>query len=177
MALRSIMEKEVRLNEKGFEKYPMSRIILGNIIMLLWLFIGTIAVWFISPLLAAGFLIVAIILVYIILRKVVCTNCYYYDKWCSMGWGKLAAALFKQGKIEEFNDSIGIRLAPVIYGLLTIFPIILIIISIVLLVDYYKIGVLVLLLFFAWYSSGISRKSACRNCKMNTSCKGSAVKQ
>jgi len=155
----------------------MSRVVLGNILIILWIVVGTIAVWFFSPIIATLYLIVAVVTVYFILRKIVCTNCYYYDKWCSMGWGKLAAALFKQGRIEEFNESIGLRLAPIVYGLLTIFPLIVVLYVIIAEIDFYKIAVLVILLFFSVYSGSISRKSACASCKMNTMCKGSAVKQ
>jgi hypothetical protein len=171
------MAQEVALNEKGLEQYPMSRVVLGNILIILWIVVGTIAVWFFSPIIATLYLIVAVVTVYFILRKIVCTNCYYYDKWCSMGWGKLAAALFKQGRIEEFNESIGLRLAPIVYGLLTIFPLIVVLYVIIAEIDFYKIAVLVILLFFSVYSGSISRKSACASCKMNTMCKGSAVKQ
>jgi hypothetical protein len=171
------MAQEVKLNEKGKEQYPMSRVVLGNVLMILWIVVGTIAVWFLSPLAATLYLIVAVITVYFILRKLVCTNCYYYDKWCSLGWGKLAAALFKQGRIEEFNESIGLRLAPIVYGLLTIFPLVVVLVAIIAEIDFYKIAVLVILLFFSVYSGSISRKSACASCKMNTMCKGSAVKQ
>ena len=93
-----------------------------------------------------------------------------------MGWGKLAAALFKQGKIEQFNESVGIKLAPIIYGLLTIVPFIVLIFSILALVDFYKIGTFVILLFFAVYSAGLGRKAACQSCKMNTYCKGTVAK-
>ena len=155
----------------------MSRIIIGNILIALWLIVGTIAVWFFNPIVATIYLIVAVLTVYIILRKLVCTNCYYYDKWCSMGWGKIASALFKRGNIEQFNDSIGITLAPLVYGLLTIFPIIVVIVVLLGEMDYYKIAVLVILVFFAVYSGGISRRSACADCKMKTTCRGSAVKQ
>jgi hypothetical protein len=170
------MMQEGKLNENGKEQYPMSRVVIGNIMIILWLVVGTIAVWFFSPLVATLYLIVAVITVYLILRKLVCTNCYYYDKWCSMGWGKIASALFKQGKIEEFNESIGLRLAPLVYGLLTIFPLIVVLVVLIGEFDYYKVAVLVILLFFALYSGSISRKSACASCKMNTTCRGSAVK-
>lgn len=155
----------------------MSRIIIGNILIALWFIVGTVAVWFYSPILATIYLIVAVLTVYFILRKLVCTNCYYYDKWCSMGWGKIASALFKRGNIEQFNESIGLRLAPIVYGLLTIFPLIVVLLVLIFEFDYYKLAVLVILLFFSVYSGSISRKSACADCKMKTTCKGSAVKQ
>lgn len=170
------MTNEVKLNENGLEINPLSRVIIGNVMMLLWLVVGSVAVWFFSPVVAFLYLIIAFILVYIVLRRIVCTNCYYYDKWCSLGWGKLTAAMFKKGKIEEFNESIGIKLAPLIYGLLTIIPFILVIISLVLVVDFYKIGILILLLVLSFYSAGLGRKAACESCKMNTYCKGSVVK-
>ncbi len=171
------MAQDITLNEKGLERYAMSRVILGNLLIILWIVVGTIAVWFFSPILATVFFIIAVLVVYVVLRWLVCTNCYYYDKWCSMGWGKLAAVLFKQGKIEEFNESIGVRLAPIVYGLLTIFPLIVVVISIIAEIDYYKIAVLVILLVFFVLSGNVSRKAACASCKMNTVCKGSAVKQ
>jgi len=85
--------------------------------------------------------------------------------------------LFKQGRIEEFNESIGLHLAPIVYGLLTIFPLIVVLVVLIGEFDYYKVAVLVILLFFSVLSGSISRKSACASCKINTTCKGSAVKQ
>jgi hypothetical protein len=34
--------------------------------------------------------------------KYSCVNCYYYDKTCGLGRGKLSAAFFKKGNPEEF---------------------------------------------------------------------------
>jgi hypothetical protein len=164
------------LYEKGLDNYRISTIFLGNLMMLIWIVLGTLAVWFFNQLLAGLFLAFALIIVYVVLRKLVCTNCYYYNKWCVYGWGKLSAKMFKKGKIENFNDGIGIRIAPLLYGLLTIIPIILIIISIILVFDYTKIGALVLLLAISFYSGGVARKTACSNCKMKSFCRGSTVK-
>jgi hypothetical protein len=171
------MAQDMKLSEQGLERYAMSRVILGNLLIILWIVVGTIAVWFFSPVVATVYLIVAVIVVYFVLRKLVCTNCYYYDKWCSMGWGKLAAVLFKQGRIEEFNESIGVRLAPIVYGLLTFFPLIVVVYVIIGEMDFYKVTVLAILLVFSVLSGSVSRRSACASCKMNTVCKGSAVKQ
>ena len=165
------------LNEKGLENFRKSTIFFGNLMMFIWIILGTVAVWFIDPIFAGLYLALALIMVYIVLRKLICTNCYYYDKWCALGWGKLAAKMFKQGKVENFNESIGVRLAPLTYGLLTIIPLITIVISIIFVFDYTKIGVFVLLLIVSFYSAGVGRKAACSKCKMNSICKGSAVKQ
>ncbi len=71
--------------DNGLEEYPKSGIILGNLAMLLWLVLGTIASWFFSPVAAAIYAFVAVLMVFFVLRMLVCTNCYYYGKWCGTG--------------------------------------------------------------------------------------------
>lgn len=163
------------LYDKGLEKYKTSSIFISNLMMIIWIALGTIAVWLFNTLLAGVFLFFAIITIYVFLRKLVCTNCYYYDRWCAFGWGKLSAKMFKRGNIENFNESIGIRIAPIVYGLLAIIPFIAIIAAIVLAFDYTKIIVLIFLVAISVYSVGVGRKAACSSCKMRSSCKGSAV--
>lgn len=170
------MASKVKIYETGLEENPKGRIIVGNLVMLFLIALGTIACWYFYPLLAWIYLAFALIMVYIVLRKLVCTNCYYYDKWCGLGWGKLSALLFKKGRIEDFNKSVGLKIAPLTYGVIMMIPIVLIIISIVQVYSIYKVGVLILLLLISFYSGGISRKKACVRCKMRLSCPGSAVK-
>ncbi|RLG15370.1 MAG: hypothetical protein DRN71_01440 [Candidatus Nanohalarchaeota archaeon] len=91
----------------------------------------------------------------------VCTNCYYYAKWCSTGWEKLSCAFFKKGKIENFKTSTCIKIAPFTYGLLTLVPITLLIISLIQQYSAFKFTVLALFLSVSVYSDAISRKKAC----------------
>lgn len=170
------MKTRIDIFEQGLEEYPKTSIILGNLMMILWIALGTIACWFFSPLVAWIYLASAIIMVGIVLRKLVCTNCYYYDKWCGTGWGKLSALLFKEGSLEEFPTSTGVKLAPITYGLLSLIPLIFIIISIVQGFTVPKVIVLALLLLVSFYSGFISRKKGCANCKMRLICPGCAVK-
>ncbi|MBU4313562.1 MAG: hypothetical protein KJ821_02025, partial [Actinobacteria bacterium] len=125
------MKTEIKIYEQGLEEYPMSSIILGNVLMLLWIVLGTLGCWLFHPVVAWIYLVFTIVMVFIVLRKLVCTDCYYYDKWCCMGWGKLSALFFKKGRIENFPNSLGLKLAPFTYGLLSLIPLILIIISLV----------------------------------------------
>ena len=170
------MKTKIDIFEQGLEEYPKASIILGNLMMSIWIALGTIACWFLYPLVAWIYLAFAIIMVGIVLRKIVCTNCYYYDKWCWMGWGKLSARFFKEGNIEKFDTSIGLKLAPLTYGLLSLIPLVFIIISIVQGFTVPKIVVLILLLLVSFYSGFISRKKACADCRMKLICPGSAVK-
>ena len=166
----------IKFNEKGKDNFKKSTALFGNLMMLIWIGLGTLAIWFYNPFFAWIFLASALIMVYIVLRKLVCTNCYYYDKICGLGWGKLSAKMFKKGDIEKFNNSIGIKIAPLTYGLITIVPVIVIIISIILVFNFYKLIVLILILLVSFYSGGIRRKYGCSKCKMSSFCKGSAVK-
>ena len=170
------MSDVIKINDKGLEKYPTTTVVFGNIMMLLIIVIGTIAVWYLLDWWAWLYLAFSLIMMYIVLRRLVCINCYYYDKWCALGWGKISAKMFKKGNLEDFPKSTGLKIAPAVYGLMMFIPIIAIIISIILVFDYTKIGVLILLILFSIYSAGIGRKAACSKCKMNLSCPGSAVK-
>jgi len=170
------MNSKVVICEEGLEEYPRSTVIAGNLIMLVWIALGTVACYFLNPVAAWIFLAVALLLVFIVLRKLVCTNCYYYDKWCAAGWGKLSALMFKKGDIETFNDSIGVKLAPVIYGLLTLVPLVLGTIAAVRHFSVVKPIVLAALLLLGFYSGTLGRRKSCAQCKMSRYCIGSAVK-
>ncbi len=169
-------KKPVTLAE-GIESYPKSVIIFGNLMMALWIGLGTLALSLLSPLLGWVYLILAVFSVYILLRKLVCTNCYYYGKWCPIGWGKLSALFFNQGNIENFSKSIGVKLAPIVYGLLTLIPMIVVTISLIQQSTVPKLLVLLAILLIGFYSGTLSRKKTCRNCKMRLLCPGSAVKK
>ncbi len=170
------MKTKTDIFEQGLEEYPKTSIILGNLIMSLWIALGTIACWLLYPLIAWIYLALAVMMVGVVLRKLVCTNCYYYGRWCGMGWGKLSALFFKQGSMGDFDKSIGLKLAPVTYGLLSLIPLICLVISMVQGFTVAKIVVLILLLLVSLYSGVISRKKCCTSCRMKLICPGSAAK-
>ena len=170
------MKDEPKLYEQGLEEFPKSGIILGNLLMLLWIALGTAACWFLYPIAAWIYLPVALLTVFVVLRWLVCRNCYYYGKWCPIGWGKLSALLFKQGSIEKFSKSPGVKMAPITYGMLSLIPLILIIIALVKDFTVPKLVILILLLLVSGYSAVGNRKKSCANCKMRTICPGSAVR-
>jgi hypothetical protein len=170
------MTNKENIYEGGLEEHPKRTIILGNLVMVSWLTLGTIACWFLSPLVAWIYLAVGIILVYFVLRRLVCVNCYYYDKWCGIGWGKLAALFFKPGDIDKFGTGVGVKLAPLAYGLLSLIPLVLVIIAMVQQFTVPRLVVLLLLLLASAYSGFMSRKKGCVTCKMRLICPGCTVK-
>ncbi|MBN1255420.1 MAG: hypothetical protein JXA50_09125 [Deltaproteobacteria bacterium] len=143
--------------------------------MLVWIGLGTIACWFVYPVVAWIYLGAAALMVFVVLRKLVCTNCYYYDKRCALGWGKLSVLFFSQGSIEQFSTCAGVKCAPLTYGLLTLIPLVFSVVAVVQEFTAIRIAVLVLLLAVSIYSGAVSRKQACINCKMRLMCPGSAA--
>jgi len=172
------MENKIKIYKQGLEEYPKSSIILGNVLMLLWIVLGTLCCWFFHPVVAWIYLVFAIVMVFVALRKLVCTDCYYYDKWCCIGWGKLSALFFKKGEIEKFPNTLGLKIAPLTYGLLSLIPLILISISLIqkFTFFFFKIVILLLLLLISFYSGTVGRKKSCAKCKMRLICPGSVVK-
>jgi len=81
-----------------------------------------------------------------------------------------------KGNTEKFNTSIGVKLTFLVYSILTILLLITIVASLLLVFDYTKTSVLMLLLLVSIYSGGTSRRYTCSKCKMRLSCPGSAAK-
>ena len=170
------MENKIKIHANGLEQYPKAGIVLSNLAMILWIVFGTVACWLLYPPAAWIYLAFAIIMIGVVLRKLLCVNCYYYDKWCHLGWGKLSALLFPRGNINQFNVSIGQKLASLTYGLLSAIPVVLIVISLFQKFTGFKTAVLLLLLLVSFYGGTIRRKKTCAKCKMKLICPGCAVK-
>jgi hypothetical protein len=170
------MVEKTKLYEQGLDEYPVAQAIFANIVMIIWIALGAVACWFFYPLIGLIYLVFALVMIYIVLRKLVCPNCFYHGKCCHMGWGKLSTLLSKEGNIEDFSNSIGLKVAPLSYGLLTLIPLIFIVISIFQEFLVSKLVVLVLLLAISFYSGTAGRKKACVVCKMKLICPGAAVK-
>jgi len=167
---------EVKIYEQGCEQFGLGQIIFGNAAMLAWIGLGTACCWFFHPIAGWVYLAVALSMVFVVLRRLVCVNCYYYGKRCPIGWGQLVALMFKQGSMDKFATSIGVKLAPMTYGLLSLIPIVFCIAA---MVQDFKVAqpiVLVLLLAISAYSGAASRKKSCMNCKMRLMCPGSAFR-
>ena len=170
------MKKVVQLYEAGLEEYPVRDVIAGNLAMTALIVAGTLACWFISPLFGIAYAVLAVFMVYFVMRRLVCTRCHYFGKRCGTGWGVLAAMWFARGRIEEFNTSAGVRLAPVVYGLMALLPLVAIAVALMGGPTSSKLVVLGLLLALSFYSMGPGRRRTCSVCKMRLFCKGSAAK-
>ena len=171
------MEKQ-KLYEKGLENDPKPIVVLTTVLLLLWFGFaayGMSALRFAGlPIISIIYLLFAIIMLGFVLRKHLCTHCYYYNKLCSTGWGKLSSRLFKE---KSGNYELGMKLAGLTWGLLMIIPIIAIPVAMFLHREFLLPGGICLAGFLAiMVINQLGRKKGCAQCKMRYICKASAAK-
>ncbi len=155
------------------ESYSMPFVVAQNLIYLLLFGIGTAILWRLPPLLAIVYAVFMAAMLLVVLRKHLCTHCYYYGKRCGAGWGLLAARLFRQG---TGNYALGVRLAGVTWGIGILAPIIG---GIAVLAIRYSRTDLSLLVQFVLLAplSMLMHRETCSTCKMRSSCPASMVKK
>ncbi len=166
---------ETKIYEAGIEECSKPGIMFGNLVMIVWIALGAFALSILSPIIAIIYALFAVIMIVFVLRKLLCTNCYYYGKWCHIGWGKLATLFFKKGDQSKFKTSIGQKVAPVTYGILTLLPLLILIFSMFQQFSFLKLGIFIGILIVGGYSGGIARKKACNECKMKLNCPNCAA--
>ncbi len=170
------MNMEEKLYREGLEEYPLGWVIGQNIFFLVYFGIGFIGM---LPLKIYGFPIISvlyalflIIMPLFVLRKHLCTHCYYYGKLCSTGWGRLSALMFKK---NSGNYQLVVKLAGITWMLATAIPIVGIILALVL--DYSPSNLIFLILFVLLTPVNfVSHKKACEKCKMRFICAASMAK-
>jgi hypothetical protein len=150
---------------KVYERFPIWIVILSNVIGLSIYLIGAYILAGFSLWIASLYLLFCFGLEFRLLKGH-CVDCYYYDKICGFGEGKLCAWLFKQGDPRKFTETdiswtnmlpdFVVLLWPLLGG-------------IILLVQYFSwllIGLLLLLVALSLGGNAIVRGSfACKYCR------------
>jgi hypothetical protein len=135
------------------EKVEFTRplLILGNLAILAWIFLAFFSVLFYNPLYGWLYLLALAFIIYGILRRLGCRNC-YMCKSCTSGFGRLAGAFF--GKEFVKKQSIGNRIGVIafVYFLLLPLPAAFLILAFWAAFSYVEVFVLVCLLAVAAYS-------------------------
>ena len=167
------------LYEDGVEDCKKFYIICENVLIVGMIALGFLGMYPLSfngiPFVSIFYVLFALIMMAFVLRKHLCTNCYYYDKWCHCGWGKLSSVMFKK---DSGNQKLGGKLAVFSWGVLMGLPIIGMIVIIIL--D--KASLMNELIFFVPFIAlvainGILHKIDCEKCKMRFICPGSSAKK
>lgn len=172
------MDKE-KLYKNGINKFKKTYAIFENILIICMILFGFLGMYPLKmlglPLISIFYVLFSLIMMVFILRKYLCTTCYYYDKCCHCGWGKLSSLMFKKksGDIES-----GGKLALFSWSVLMGFPISIMIFIIltnsILLLDelFFFIPFIILVII-----NGILHKIDCEKCKMRYICPGSSAKK
>jgi hypothetical protein len=88
-------------NHKAYENFPLWIPLLSCTLSLSIYALGAVILSQLAMLFVVLYLMFCLWLELRILRES-CVNCYYYDKTCGLGRGKLCALFFKKGNPEEF---------------------------------------------------------------------------
>ncbi len=170
------MTKEKKeLFQEGREEFPVSTMVVENLFIFLWMTLGAFLCWQFEPLVGWIYLAFGFTMVLVVMRILVCKNCYYHGKRCHTGWGKLSALYCEQGEVERFGCGAGGAIVPMFYGSMALLPLVLGTITTVKAFTLIKIIQLAVFLFIVVMSSFTLRKKACAVCKMKNICPGSAA--
>jgi len=147
---------ELKTISSEAKAYSKGLLTVGNLAIVLWIMLGAVACGFFNSILGWLFLVAAFAMIFVILRRLGCSSC-YYCKSCTMGFGKLADLFFGEGYMAGVNSSLTLKII-FVYILLGIIPIAFVAVSILQEFAVTKIAVLALLLVLLFYS-GSRRKS------------------
>ena len=98
-----------------------SRLLSGNLLLALWIIVGTVGCWIISPLFGWLFLGVSAFSILIIVRRQLCSSC-YYCKSCTKGFAKLSILSLGVNHIPGLGKGSIIGMTAAIYVILTVIP-------------------------------------------------------
>ena len=115
----------------GNDKFEYTRILLvsGNLALLFWTLIATLAVWFYIQVVAWVFLLFASATIYLLLRRIGCSTCAYCAS-CTSGFGRLSAWFFGKRELKDLNNKTALAFVIFIYCLLSLVPVTLLAVSI-----------------------------------------------
>lgn len=153
------------MQQKAYENYPFRIACISNLVALAIYAIGAIIVFQIGWIWGVLYLLFIILLEYKLLREG-CRHCYYYNKYCAFGRGKLCALFFRKGNPQKFTQRKFTRKDMIPDVLVSIIPIV---IGIILLILHFNrrilIGIIALLALMTKGNSCIRWQLACKHCK------------
>jgi hypothetical protein len=151
-------------NTKCFENYPLSIVLVSNLLNILIYAIGFYIILGFGLVYSVIYLLYCMFLEFRVLRKS-CVNCYYYGKYCSFGRGKLAGLLFKKGSKKFDEDKISWKnLIPDF--LVSLIPIIAGIVLLIIDFSWLILVLIILLIILMSFGNGFVRgQLACKYCK------------
>ena len=133
-------------------EFPTSLTWLGNIALLAWVILDTYGLWLISPGAGVIYLIVALIVVYGVLKFVGCLRPCYHCKKCTRGFGRMAALYFGKRGLKDPKETYGVPAAIFFYTFVGPLPAAILLASTVQAFTLLKVTVLAVLLALTVFS-------------------------
>ena len=144
------MARVRRLSSEKFE-FTRTLLILGNLAILAWVLLASLSLVMISQLYAWLFLAFTAALIFLMLRRLGCSTC-YYCKSCTSGFGRLSAWFFGKRELKDLTNKTALSFVAFIYCLLSPIPIGFLTVSLIQEFAVSKIVMLLFLLTFSFYS-------------------------
>jgi hypothetical protein len=169
---------EHKIYENGRNEFKKAYILTENLLLIAQFLLGFIGMleFKISciPYISIAYIFFALIMLGFVLRKHLCTHCFYYGKWCHCGWGKLSSLMYKK---DSGNIIIGSKTIGPTWGILMTLPILIMMLAIVLnKVSFSNISLVFISYIILVIINGAIHVCDCKKCKMRFICPGSAAK-
>lgn len=150
---------------KTYEKYPRGFVFGSNFLQVFIYIIGAYVIFLVGYIWLILYLIF-IIFLEIRLLKSSCINCYYYNKLCAFGKGKLSSIFFKKGSSKNFINKQIIFIDIIPDFLVSIIPLIVGIVLLILNFNFFLLILIIFLIILAYPVNGFLRgNKACKYCK------------
>jgi hypothetical protein len=148
-----------------YDSFPRTTVLynlltLGGAMVVGVIVLAQLGVWF-----AVGYLALLALTGYGMLA-LVCTRCYYYDRRCGTGVGKIAARLFKKGQEEEYGQTASQKVIMLLLVIVLLLPLVGGIASLV--VGYSTLRLVLLVAWVALLVAGLAPhpRLVCSHCRL-----------
>ncbi len=98
-----------------------SRLLSGNLLVAIWIIVGTVGCWLVTPLFGWLFLGFSSFSILIIIRRLLCNSC-YYCKSCTKGFAKLSILFLGANRIPGLSKGSILGMTATVYVILTVLP-------------------------------------------------------
>ena len=150
-----------------YENYPWYIIILRWIILSTIFILGIYICYQLNQMVAWLYIFYSVFALTLVLPLARCVYCYYHNRWCNFGWGKIAGYLFKKGDEGKYVEKypFAILLYP-----LWLFPLLVEITQLIRERNLISLILLVAYVLLLYIEKLILRFVACTNCSQRGFC-------
>jgi len=133
-------------------EFPEALTTIGNLLLFVWVILDSYGIGLINVGAGVAFFIVALIVVYGVLKFVGCFRPCYHCKRCTKGFGRMAALYFGKRSLKDPKETYGIPAAIFFYTFVGPFPAAILLTCTISAFSVAKLAILVALLVLSIYS-------------------------